>query len=137
MEGRDSISTNFITDTGSNLHSWTIFGEIDAEILSVTSTQTTVSQGQLGISVDVRIRNNSTRDLRVDTLQLYPRVLPGTNYTYTPVFVTDDTVLASQTRIFNFLVDIDSAAVAGNDTVDARLVATSDFSGTVDTSSHR
>ncbi|MCK5453538.1 MAG: hypothetical protein KAJ16_04205, partial [Calditrichia bacterium] len=67
VEARDSISTNFISDTGGDLHSWTIFGEIDAEILSVTSTQTMVSQGQLNISMDVRVRNNSTRDLRVDT----------------------------------------------------------------------
>ena len=113
VQGRDSLSNNIVQASGSNLHSWTIYQSLDAEILSVTSTSTTVSQGQQNVAVTVRVRNNSNQTLDVDSLLLYPRVLPGTNYTFIPAVITSGTISAGQTAIFNFNVNVSSTAVTG------------------------
>ncbi|MEJ2049249.1 MAG: CARDB domain-containing protein, partial [Calditrichota bacterium] len=125
VQGRDSISTNPLSATGNNLHSWIIYQALSAEILSVSSTRTLVSQGQQNIAFTVRVRNNSNQTLTVDTLLLYPRVLPGTNYSYVPPVITSGTISSGQTSQFNFNVNVDPNAVAGPDTIDARLVASS------------
>ena len=125
VQGRDSLSNNVIQAIGNNLHSWTIYQSLNAEILSVTSTRTTVSQGQQNVALIVRVRNNSNQTLNVDTLLLYSTNLPAANYAFIPPVITSGTISAGQTVAFNFTANISETALAGLDTIDARLLASS------------
>jgi len=131
--GRDSLNQNAQSDTAQNLHSWVIFEQARAEILSVTSPNIKISRGQKNIPVTVKVRNASDRQLAIDSLLLYSRVLSDNNYQYSPQFTPPVILTANQTQNFSFLVNVNSLAALGRDTIDARLVARAYFSGdTVD-----
>ncbi|MEJ2636984.1 MAG: hypothetical protein P8184_17065, partial [Calditrichia bacterium] len=123
ITGRDSISGNQISATGTNLHNWEIFQSLQVEILSVYSPNTTISQGQDSIQVAVRIHNHSNSILNLDTLRLYSKHLGDLNYVYSPDIFTGREISLGSNPPYYFYVGVNEDAATGQDTLDARLVA--------------
>ncbi len=127
----DSLNQLSQSVSADSLHSWSIYQEAGAEILSVTSPEVEVTQGQKNIPVTVRVRNGGGQPLRVDTLSLISRHAGDSNYRYYAQFVPPVTVNANETKLFEFLVDVRDVAQAGPDSLDARLAGIVNFGGNV------
>ncbi len=134
-----SISyTNRISGTPSNLTGsarwvWVIKSSSNLDIVSVSTPNDFVSQGQTGLPVQVRIRNKGSVLARLDALTLF-FVNGDTNYVVTgPNPSLPVTIPALTTASLNYTLDINANAFTGIDSLDARAIVTEISTGRVDT----
>ena len=110
--------------TSGYLSAWEVTGEGAISILSVVANRSQVSAGQDSINVNVRLRNQGSTTIRVDSLQL--QFANGiSNYAVTgPTPAVGFDMLTGVDTTLAFQVDALPTAQTGLDTIDARLVAT-------------
>ncbi len=127
--GTDSISSTLITGTSS--YNWTIEGPSDVQILSVVPSQSTVSQGQQSIPVNIIFKNFGGSSTRIDSSTLVFRN-GNINYTRSDTGNVGLIVPPGIQDTLRLLVDVDPAATTGNDILDAKAFFTDLVSGVPD-----
>ena len=118
---QDSLNGIARSATASGLYSWVIMRPDQPEILSLSSSRNEVLIGETGVPITVRIRNNSQRQLFIDTLEVYSHKV--NQPTYLPAVLTGLVVEPAQTQNVILELTVLDSAVTGRDTVDARMVA--------------
>jgi hypothetical protein len=120
---RNTISGESSVLTSTAAWGWSIQSS-QLVILSVSADQSEISVGQDSVGVAVRISNQGSGDATIDSLTL-EFASGGTNYIVSGPTPGLSLLIPQQgDTTFRFNVDIDPAAIAGVDTIDARLVGT-------------
>ncbi|MBN2709356.1 MAG: Ig-like domain-containing protein [Calditrichaceae bacterium] len=109
-----------ISDPYSNQYDyWEIVGNGSLQIYSVGSEFNQVSTGQTGIPVTVRVRNNGTNPVRINTVQL--SITPNQYIAATLVNNNLKTLLPAQADTFMFNVSVNESALSGPASLNAQI----------------
>jgi hypothetical protein len=118
---RNTISGESSVLTSTVAWGWSIQSS-QIVISSVFTTPNSVSQGQNGIDINVRVRNQGSGTATIDSLELQ-FTSGGLDYSVTgPTPTLSLSLIPDADTTFTFSVNVDPLALTGPDTIDARLV---------------
>ncbi|HED11594.1 MAG TPA: hypothetical protein ENJ10_12960, partial [Caldithrix abyssi] len=107
-------ATAYVENNLSVSDTWTVLSKADLSVAEVTAAATRVSQGQTGLSLNIKIKNLGQTAARVDTL--YPGFKRNIN-SYSTATSFPFTLAGGDSQTVSFSVAIDSNAATGIDSI--------------------
>jgi hypothetical protein len=97
---------------------WQVISDVSLNIVSLTATDTRVTQGQSGLAVSLEISNTGETGAVIGSADSIGITFLANNNTVTQVSpALPDTILPSTSRTYNFTVDINPSAATGIDSL--------------------
>ncbi|RMH63466.1 MAG: hypothetical protein D6677_07120 [Calditrichaeota bacterium] len=111
----DSNSTlSYVETDPAVIDSWNVLSKASLYVSDVNATATKVSQGQSGLTVDIKVKNLGQTSARVDTL--YPDFKRNIN-SYTTATAFPFTLAGGDSQTVTYNVTIDNNAATGTDSL--------------------
>jgi hypothetical protein len=111
---------------------WLVLSDVSLTIVSLTATDTRVTQGQSGLAVSLEISNTGETGAVVGSADSIGITFLANNNTVTLVSpALPDTILPDTSRIYNFTVDINPSAATGIDSLAGFVIGRNVRTGSV------
>jgi hypothetical protein len=111
---------------------WRVLSDVSLNIVSLTATDTRVTQGQNGLAVSLEISNTGETGAVVGAADSIGITFLANNNTVTLVSpVLPDTILPASSQTYNFTVDINPSAATGLDSLAGFVIGRNVRTGSV------